>query len=166
MMTRRLLRNNPWDIACLAVIPFQASVYLSLAYNYQTLSLWFLIGLVPIFFLLSIQTAGASHNHYHTPFFTVRWMNIVTRMGYSMIAYPKTPFDLGHGIHHALHESWNDASIFNILGIDKPITRQFLRIIKYIPESLGAKYIVLLYLVRRWDPESPSGKLLNPLNHL
>jgi fatty acid desaturase len=165
-MAQGLFRNTPWDLACLAVIPFQIAVFLTLALTYQSLPLWALALLVPALFLMSIQAAGASHNHYHTPFFKAKWMNTAARMGYSMIAYPKTPYDLGHGIHHALHDSWNESSILEILGVNRPIMRQILNLVQFLPDSLGAKYMVLLYLVRRAEPESLAERLAPQHPHI
>ncbi|MFA0926503.1 hypothetical protein RA263_03020 [Pseudomonas syringae pv. tagetis] len=105
MLQSKVFKYSRWDIACCLVIPFQISVYALLAYYYQSMSLLALLGMIPVLFALSLQNAGANHNHYHTPFFRIRWMNTLTRMGFSATEAPKTPYNIGHGIHHATHQS-------------------------------------------------------------
>ncbi|RMQ63578.1 Fatty acid desaturase [Pseudomonas syringae pv. tomato] len=153
MLQSKVFKYSRWDIACCLVIPFQISVYALLAYYYQSMSLLALLGMIPVLFALSLQNAGANHNHYHTPFFRIRWMNTLTRMGFSATEAPKTPYNIGHGIHHATHQSWNDKSILAVLGLKRSIAQQLISFGLFIFESLGVKYFTLLVLLKYWPIE-------------
>lgn len=153
MTTSRLFKYSRWDALNFAVIPLHLGFFVWLAFAYRELPAWALLALFPVLFAISLQNAGANHNHFHTPFFRFRWLNTLTRMGYSMTASPKTPYNIGHGVHHATHRSWNEASILDILGLNRPLHVQLLAFAQYVVESLGLKYLVLLYLLKRRTPE-------------
>jgi fatty acid desaturase len=152
MSDSRIFRYSRWDTLSLAAIPFQAAFYILLACVYRELSIVALVALVPVLYLLSLQNAGANHNHYHTPIFRARWLNTLARMGFSLTGAPKTPYNIGHGIHHAkqVEEAFNNASALAILGLRRPLHRQLLGFVFFIFESFGLKYIVLLILLKRW----------------
>ncbi len=153
MSDSRLFKYSNWDALNVAIIPLHISFFVWLAYEYHNLSPLVLIALIPVLFAISLQNAGANHNHYHTPFFSKRWLNTLTRMGFSMTAAPKTPHNIGHGLHHATHRSWNDDSLLETLGLKRPVHQQLLAFAQYVLESLGLKYLVLLYLLKRWPSE-------------
>ncbi|MBV4458308.1 fatty acid desaturase [Pseudomonas sp. COR58] len=153
MLQSKVFRYSYWDLACCLVIPFQIAVYWLLALNYEHLSLIALLAMVPVLFALSLQNAGANHNHYHTPFFRIRWMNTLVRMGFSMTEAPKTPYNIGHGIHHVTHQSWNDTSILRILGLKRTLSGQLVNFGLFVLESVGLKYLVLLILLKHWPLE-------------
>lgn len=153
MPPSRLFRFSRWDALNVAVIPLHAAFYLALAFEYKQLSPVVLVALMPVLFALSLQNGGANHNHYHTPFFRARWLNLATSMGFSMGGNPKTIYNLAHGLHHATVGEWNDASILSILGVKRPPHQQLLAYVTYVLESLGAKYLLLLILLKRWPVE-------------
>ncbi|PVX70890.1 fatty acid desaturase [Paraburkholderia unamae] len=152
MFKRRILRNSRADLLCVCVIPFQISFYVILAFEFYRLSWPILLLLIPILNALSLQNSGANHNHYHTPFFHARWLNALVRMGFSTTGAPKTPYNIGHGLHHAADESWNDRSILEMLGLKRKLHTQFLSLVLFFPESFGIKYVIFLVLLKRWDP--------------
>ncbi|WP_437661575.1 fatty acid desaturase family protein [Sorangium sp. So ce1182] len=153
MSRSRVFRFSRWDVASVAVIPFQVTVYIVLAYAYKGLPPLALVAMVPVLFALSLQNAGANHNHYHTPFFRAGWLNTLATMGFSMTGTPKTPYNIGHGLHHATAQSWNDESILEILGLKRPLHKQLLAFSMYVVESLGLKHLVLLVLLKQWPLE-------------
>ena len=153
MSNSRVFRYSRWDALSVAVIPFQVMFYIGLAVVYRDLSAVALIALVPVLYALSLQNAGANHNHYHTPCFRLRWLNELTRMGFSLTGLPKTPYNVGHGVHHAkqVDEAFNNASVvLAILGLKKPLHLQLLNFVLFVFELFGVKYIVLLILLKRW----------------
>jgi fatty acid desaturase len=152
MSESRIFRYSRWDTLSVAVIPFQVAFYVMLAFVYHEFSVFLLVALIPVLYALSLQNAGANHNHYHTPFFRVRWLNTLTRMGFSLTGAPKTPYNVGHGVHHAkqVDEAFNNASVLAILGFRRPLHRQLLSFVLFVFESFGVKYIVLLILLKRW----------------
>ncbi len=151
MLKNGFFRNSPADLLCVCVIPFQMAFYVILTHEYHRLSLVALLLLVPVLNALSLQNSGANHNHFHTPFFRARWLNALVRMGFSTTGAPKTPYNIGHGFHHASGDSWNDHSILEMLGLKRMPHRQFLTFVSFFPESLGLKYIVFLVLLKRWE---------------
>lgn len=152
-MTRGIFRYTRWDALCVAVIPFQMAGYVLLAASFDALSAGWLVAVLPVLLGLSLQASGANHNHYHTPFFTIGWLNTLARVGFSAIGSPKTPHNIGHGIHHSTPQSWNDASILKILGFKRPVHKQLLALLVCIPESIGAKYLAMVVLLERWPAE-------------
>ncbi|ATB40298.1 fatty acid desaturase [Cystobacter fuscus] len=153
MSESRFFRFSRWDILNVAVIPLHTAIYLTLAYEYKRLSPVALVALIPVLFAMSLQNGGANHNHYHTPFFRARWLNVATSMGFSMGGNPKTIYNLAHGLHHATVGEWNDASVLAILGVKRPLHQQLLAYVTFVFESLGAKYLILLILLKRWPVE-------------
>ncbi|HWU87686.1 MAG TPA: fatty acid desaturase [Kofleriaceae bacterium] len=149
MSRPRVFRFSSWDALSVAVIPFQIAFFVVLAYEYRRLSPLALVALFPALFALYLQNAGANHNHYHTPFFRARWLNILTSMGFSMTASPKTPYNVGHGMHHATAESWNDMSILGMMGLRRPPHKQVLAALSFVAESFGLRYLISIYLLER-----------------
>ncbi|WP_255992081.1 fatty acid desaturase [Chitinolyticbacter albus] len=152
---RRLFKYSRWDAFNVVIIPLHIGFFVWLACAFHSLPLWALLVLVPVQFAISLQNAGANHNHFHTPFFTVRGLNTLTRMGFSMTAAPKTPHNIGHGLHHANPRSWNNDTLLGTLGLKRAWHVQLLAFAQYVAESLGLKYLVLLYLleIKQWPSE-------------
>jgi fatty acid desaturase len=157
----RVFRFSGWDVLNVAIIPFQIAFYLALAYAYPRLSPLVLVAIFPVLFAMSLQNAGANHNHYHTPFFRARWLNTLTSMGFSMTGAPKTPFNASHGVHHATAQSWNDESLLGILGLRRPLHKQLIGAVSFAVESFGLRYFVLLYLLRT-RPVEQVAKIASP----
>lgn len=148
-----VFRYSCWDILNVAAIPLQVVLFVGLAFAYKDLSAATLLALVPVLYALALQNSGANHNHYHTPFFKARWLNTVTRMGYSLSGAPKTPHNIYHGHHHATKKSWNDLSFLKIVGLRRPLHQQVLGFALFFLESFGLKYVVFLVLLKRWPIE-------------
>jgi len=153
MPTHRIFRYSRWDLLLVAVIPFQVLFFFGLANEYSSLSWPVLLALVPACFAVSLQNTGASHNHSHTPLFRVRWLNTLTTMGFSFNGSPKTPFHIGHGVHHRMPEPWSERSLLALCGLKRPVHHQLLGFGSFYFESLGSRYLVLLWLLKRWPIE-------------
>jgi len=148
-----IFRHSRWDALSLAVIPFQVGCFVSFAVSFPGLSPLALAALVPALFALSLQSSGANHNHYHTAIFRVRWLNAAARIGFSMVGGPKTPHNIGHGLHHATNRSWNGTSVLRIIGLNRPLHKQLLAFGIFLLESFGLKHVVLLILLRHWPAD-------------
>lgn len=153
MNSRRLFRYSRLDALSVAVIPFQLACFVALAMAYAQLSWMALVLIAPAMFALSLQSSGANHNHFHTPVFRQRWLNGLVRIGFSAIGNPKTPHNIGHGMHHATPQSWNESSVLEMLGLKRPLHKQVMAFLMFIPESLGLKYLVFLVLLMIWPVE-------------
>lgn len=153
MSDSRMFRYSRWDALSVAVIPFQTACFFALALAYGHLSGVALLALAPAMFALSLQSSGANHNHYHTPIFRARWLNALARIGFSMIGNPKTPHNIGHGMHHATAQSWNEASILEMLGLKRPLHRQLAGVVMFVFESFGLKYFMFMVLLKVWPLE-------------
>lgn len=149
MSRARVFRFSGWDALSVAVIPWQLACFVVLAFAYRRLPALTLLALTPVLFALALQNAGANHNHYHTPFFRSRWLNILASMGFSMTGAPKTPFNVSHGMHHATPQSWNDESFLAIIGLRRPLHKQVLAAVMFVVESFGLRYLVSIYLLQR-----------------
>ncbi len=151
----RVFKYSVWDATNVAVIPLQAAFFVWLAMAYPTLSVPTLLALVPVVYVLALLNSGANHNHYHTPFFRQRWLNVAARLGFSLLGAPKTPHNLYHGYHHGTKKSWNEASFLQIVGLRRPLLKQVLGFLGFYLDSFGFKYVVLFVLLKRW----PVGRL-------
>jgi fatty acid desaturase len=150
---RQVFRYSRWDLALLAVIPVQVVFFYGFAYLFDELSWPLLLAGIPAWFAMSLMNTGASHNHYHTPIFRNVWLNRIATMGYSFNGGPKTPFNIGHGLHHRTPEPWNEQSLLELCGLRRPLHHQILAFAVHVVESFGVKYLVLLWLLRRWPIE-------------
>ena len=153
MSSSPLFRHSRLDALSVAVVPFQLASFVGLAMAYDYLSWVVLVLLAPVMFALSLQGAGANHNHYHTPVFQQRRLNSLLRVGFSAIGNPKTPYNIGHGLHHAAPQSWNESSIVEMLGLKRPLHQQVMAFLMFVPEALGLKYLTFLVLLKIWPVE-------------
>lgn len=152
MKPSKIFRYSRWDAVCAVLIPLHIAFYVAVAFYYAHASGMELALLAIAFYALSLQNAGINHNHYHTPYFRSKALNEIARVGLSMTATPKTPYNVGHGLHHAdqLGEDFNRASALKILGLHRPFRQQVLGFLLFYAESLGIKYLALIILLRFW----------------
>ncbi len=152
-MGNKIFRNSAWDLCLVAVIPVQIAIFVCYALFYEQLAWWVICILFPLHFLLSLQGTAANHNHYHTPVFFSKKINGLLRIGYSAIGSPKTSLNIGHGIHHSAKESFNEASVMDVMGLSQPLHIQIVGFFRYYLYSLGMQYFMFLVLLRIWDVE-------------
>src|SRR5690348_9476243 len=117
-MRSGLLRYSGWDLLCVATVPLHGAILVALALSFRALPWPWLVAAVPLMFLMSIQNTGANHNHYHTPIFRSERLNRLLTVGFAMVSgAAKTPYNMGHGVHHDVAGSFNHWRARDVVGL-------------------------------------------------
>lgn len=146
-----LFRYSYLDLLSIAVIPVHAAIFVLVALEWDQLSWPMCAALAPLFLLMSVQNTGANHNHYHTPIFRKEWLNSLVGIGFSLEDGPKTPYNIGHGLHHRSTGSENESKVLEVMGFTPKPQRIFVDFVDFVLTWSGLKYVAAMVMLERWS---------------